>query len=177
MIPPTRRIVTNHAADGRSIVTTEGQPPVVIENFCGNPGLFFTEVWRTSGDMPLIDNGPDPTGGAMTLASSGAGSTFRLVDFPASTRDPADPAPTHPDDFTSAMHRTQSVDCGIVLSGQMRLVLTDSDRILNPGDIVIQRGTDHAWANRSAAPARMAFILIAGQFAPDIAAHVAAITP
>ena len=127
--------------------------------------------------MPLIDNGPDPTGGAMTLASSGAGSTFRLVDFPASTRDPADPAATHPGDFTSPLHRTQSVDCGIVLSGQMRLVLTDSERILNPGDIVIQRGTDHAWAPRSAAPARMAFILIAGQFAPDIAAHVAAITP
>ena len=177
MIPPTRRIVTGHAANGRTMITAAGQPPVVIENFGGNPGLCFTEVWRTSGDLPLIDNAADTTGRAMTLASSGAGSTFRLVDFPASTRDSADPAPIHPGDFTSAMHRTQSVDCGIVLAGQMRLVLTDSDRTLNPGDIVIQRGTDHAWANRSAAPARMAFILIAGQFALGIAAHVAAITP
>ena len=51
MTPATRRIITGHAPDGRSVVAAEGQPPVVIESFGGNPGLFFTEVWRTSGGL------------------------------------------------------------------------------------------------------------------------------
>ena len=168
MIPRVRRIVTGHAADGRSVVATDGPATVVLENYSGNPGLYFSEIWRTSGGVPPVGNGPDPTGEDFSLAAGNEGTNFRLVDFPASRRDPNNTSAADPGDSVSPMHRTQSVDYGIVLSGRMRLILTDQELALESGDIVIQRGTDHAWANRSGAPARMAFILITGRFTDEI---------
>jgi uncharacterized cupin superfamily protein len=72
------------------------------------------------------------------------------------------------------MHRTESVDYGIVIEGEMTLVLDDSEVALQPGSVVIQRGTNHAWANRSGRPCRMLFILIDGQYAPELAQALAA---
>ena len=62
------------------------------------------------------------------------------------------------------MHRTESVDYGVVISGEMTLVLDKSETALREGDVVIQRGTNHAWANRSGKPCRMLFILVDGRF-------------
>jgi uncharacterized cupin superfamily protein len=66
------------------------------------------------------------------------------------------------------MHRTESIDYGIVLEGEMTLVLDDSDVLLNQGDVVVQRGTNHAWANRSGRMSRMLFILLDGEYSSDI---------
>jgi quercetin dioxygenase-like cupin family protein len=68
----------------------------------------------------------------------------------------------------SPMHRTESIDYGIVLAGEVQLVLDDSEVHLKPGDVVVQRGTDHAWENRTDEVARMAFILVDGVFAPEL---------
>jgi uncharacterized cupin superfamily protein len=72
------------------------------------------------------------------------------------------------------MHRTESVDYGIVLEGAMTLVLDDSEVALAQGDIVIQRGTNHAWANRSGAVCRMLFVLLDAEYEPDLRAALAA---
>jgi uncharacterized cupin superfamily protein len=66
------------------------------------------------------------------------------------------------------MHRTQSVDYGIVLDGEVVLVLDDSETTLRPGDVVVQRGTNHRWENRSEQTARMAFILVDGEFTSEL---------
>jgi len=68
------------------------------------------------------------------------------------------------------MHRTESVDYGIVVFGEIVLVLDDGSRTpLQAGDVVVQRGTDHAWENPSStSPARMAFILLDGAFSPEV---------
>jgi uncharacterized cupin superfamily protein len=66
------------------------------------------------------------------------------------------------------MHRTRTIDYGIVLEGEMVLILSDSEVMLSTGDVVVQRGTDHAWENRSANDARMAFVLIDASFAPEL---------
>jgi uncharacterized cupin superfamily protein len=71
------------------------------------------------------------------------------------------------------MHRTEAVDYGIVIDGELTLVLDDSEVPLKPGSVVIQRGTNHAWANRSGKPCRMLFIQIDGQYEPAIAAALA----
>ena len=71
------------------------------------------------------------------------------------------------------MHRTESVDYGIVIEGEMTLVLDDSEVLLTPGSVVIQRGTNHAWANRSGKVCRMLFVLVDGQYDPAIAAALA----
>ncbi|MNV91325.1 Cupin domain protein [compost metagenome] len=60
------------------------------------------------------------------------------------------------------MHRTESVDYGIVIEGEMTLVLDASEQLLQVGSVVVQRGTNHAWANRSGKPCRMLFILVDG---------------
>jgi hypothetical protein len=60
------------------------------------------------------------------------------------------------------------VDYGIVLSGEMVLVLDDSERVLRAGDVVVQRGTDHRWENRSGQTARMVFILVDGAFTAEL---------
>src|SRR5665213_3538584 len=60
------------------------------------------------------------------------------------------------------MHRTKSVDYGIVLSGEIYLVLDDQELLMRAGDVCIQRGTNHAWSNRAETNCVMAFILIDG---------------
>ena len=71
------------------------------------------------------------------------------------------------------MHRTESIDYGIVIAGEMTLVLDDGEVLLKPGSVVVQRGTNHAWANRSGRPCRMLFVLVDGAYEPAIAAALA----
>jgi quercetin dioxygenase-like cupin family protein len=64
----------------------------------------------------------------------------------------------------SAMHRTHSVDYGIVLDGEIDMEVDDGETVhLKQGDVVVQRGTVHAWINRSDKPCKMAWILIAAE--------------
>ena len=68
------------------------------------------------------------------------------------------------------MHRTETIDYAIVLSGEITAVLDDTDVLLKAGDILIQCGTNHAWSNRSNAPCVVAFVLVDGKFDPELAA-------
>jgi quercetin dioxygenase-like cupin family protein len=71
----------------------------------------------------------------------------------------------------SPMHRTETVDVGVVLEGETWLLLDDgSETRVGVGDAVVQRGTNHAWANRSDSPVRMLFVLIDGAIADDVRA-------
>ena len=63
--------------------------------------------------------------------------------------------PRHP-----AMHRTKTIDYALILSGEIDMLLDDSEIHLKPGDVVIQRGTNHAWVNRGNTPCQVAFILV-----------------
>ena len=107
---------------------------------------WFNKIWSTdswpSDNNDLADGAERETG----LASAN-GSVLRIVEM----------APGH----RSPMHRTRSLDYGIVLAGEIDLEL-DEGRIvsLNVGDVVVQRGTIHAWINRGATAARMAFVLL-----------------
>ena len=66
------------------------------------------------------------------------------------------------------MHRTETVDYGIVLEGELVLILDEGETVCRPGDIIIQRGTNHGWANRTDRNCRIAFILIDGQFEDEL---------
>lgn len=65
-------------------------------------------------------------------------------------------------------HRTETVDYGVVIEGELTLVLDDSEVDLKVGSVVIQRGTNHAWANRSDKPCRMLFMLVDGAYKDGI---------
>lgn len=154
----TRRIVTGHLADGRSVVLSDAPVP----NVRGLPGARFDEVWSVDTAPAQINLAPasEPTSAAPQIArGTGAGNLIRVIDF----------APAGAGGQRSPMHRTKTIDYGIVLEGEIVLMLSDGEVLLETGDVVIQRGTDHAWENRSDKPARMAFVLIDAEFDADLA--------
>lgn len=184
--PPIHRVVTGHDAAGKAVVTSNGALPTVIE-LAAIPGTVFHEVWSTAATPVRVDNGSDPSTGPLVLPPPVHGTRIRFVDIPPDTADYlAHGAARMQDAFSEIgdtaastvkadsphplMHRTESVDYGIVIEGELTLVLDDSEVQLRPGSVVIQRGTNHAWANRSQAPCRMLFVLIDGAYDPAIAA-------
>ena len=71
---------------------------------------------------------------------------------------PEGPSRDHPRD--PGMHRTRTIDYAVIVSGEIDLLMDDTDVHLQAGDVVVQRGTNHAWVNRGEHPCRIAFILI-----------------
>ncbi|MDB5871692.1 MAG: Cupin 2 conserved barrel domain protein [Ramlibacter sp.] len=183
--PAIHRVVTGHDVHGKAIVSSDGPLPTVVE-LAAIPGTVFHEVWSTAGSPAPIDNGPDPTLGALALAPGKQGTRFRFVDVPPDTADflahgarkvgeafaqtgDAAASTVKADSPHPLMHRTQSVDYGVVIEGEVTLVLDDSEVQLAAGSVVVQRGTNHAWANRSGRPCRMLFVLVDGAWDPAIA--------
>jgi mannose-6-phosphate isomerase-like protein (cupin superfamily) len=158
-IPP-RRIVTGHDADGVSVVLSDGAVPVVRR--LPEAGATFFEVWNTEGAPATITAAEpsEPTQRTLAVPPPPRGTKIRVNEF----------LPGHLDaeDKQSPMHRTATIDYGIVLEGEMVLILDDSEVELKAGDIVVQRGTDHAWANRGDVVARMCFVLVDAEFAPEL---------
>ena len=141
---PIRRIVTGHNVAGRAVVIAD---TVLDATRSPNGDALFTLVWTTA--TAPVDN-DDPADGcdrAVGLTLPG-GSVLRVVELLPGKR--------------SAMHRTNSLDYGIVLSGAIELELDEGVvTLIDAGSIVIQRGTIHAWRNPSAnIPARVAFVLL-----------------
>jgi mannose-6-phosphate isomerase-like protein (cupin superfamily) len=187
--PPIHRVVTGHDADGKAVVASSGPLPRVIE-IAAIPGTVFHEVWSTAGVPARVDNGSDPTTGPLTLPPPSQGTRIRFVDIPPDSDEfLAHGAARMKEAFTQAgdvtastvkadsphplMHRTESIDYGVVIEGEMTLVLDESEVLLKPGSVVVQRGTNHAWANRSGRPCRMLFVLVDGRYEPGIAAALA----
>jgi Cupin domain len=179
MAKPVRRIVTGHDGRGRSIVQEDG-PPARAATLGGDGGTTFQELWNTrSSPAPIDRSGGEPAEPGISLLPPAGGTRIRILDIPpddgtvaALPREavralfeaigaghtlPEDPP--HP-----LMHRTETIDYGIVLEGELVLILDGSETVVRAGDVVIQRGTSHAWANRSGANARIAFVLIDGRF-------------
>lgn len=135
-----RRIVTGHDAEGQAVFLID---EAVEEEFLG------AQVWSTA-QLPA-DNSAEPDA---TLRQEGIaapnGTVIRVLTI----------APGH----RSPMHRTQTLDYGVVLEGEIQLELdAGATRTARAGDVVVQRGTIHAWENVSGRPCRIAFILIAAE--------------
>lgn len=150
-----RRVVTGHSPAGVSVVVSDG--PVPVSRQLPEDGVVFHEIWSTS-DTPATVSAveSDPTRGELTVPPPPLGTRIRINEF--------EPGFLDERGLQSPVHRTSSVDYGIVLEGEITLVLDDSEVTLRAGDIVVQRGTSHAWANRGDVPARVAFILVDGRF-------------
>lgn len=184
-LPPIHRVVTGHDALGRAVVTSAGPLPTVVE-IAAIPGTVFHEVWSTTGSPAPVDNGHDPTLGPLSLPPPPNGTRIRFVDIPPDTPEflaqgaarmaaafdqigDAQASTVKADSPHPLMHRTESVDYGVVIEGELTLVLDEGEVALRPGSVVVQRGTNHAWANRSGRPCRMLFVLVDGRFDPGIA--------
>lgn len=176
-----RRIVIGHDADRNAIIASDGPPERVYDDL-GEPGLVFYEVWNTRQSPAVIDRDDrEPHEERLTLAPPAGGTRIRVLDIP-----PEDPDVDFSQVFESIggsdahiggsaaaphpnMHRTRSIDYGIVLDGELTLIVDRGETVVRTGDIVVQRGTNHAWSNRSGRPCRIAFILIDGAFDESVA--------
>jgi quercetin dioxygenase-like cupin family protein len=179
---PFRRIVTGHDAKGNAIILEDAPPPRVVQ-IGGEHGPMFYEVWNTTESPARIDRASgQPAEQGIQLAPPPNGTRIRVLDIPPDgdrldTITPeearahfaevgAEAASSHSGAGSrhAHMHRTETIDYGIVLEGELTLILDVGETVVKAGDIVIQRGTNHGWANRSDRNCRIAFILIDGQF-------------
>ena len=155
-----RRVVTGHDANGVSVVVEDGIVPV--HRVMPQDGVGFYEIWQTDASpAPLLPTEPsEPTQRTLRVPPEPNGTKIRINEF--------FPGHLNEQGRQSPIHRTETIDYGIVLEGEIVLILDDSEVTLRAGDVVVQRGTDHAWANRTDSVTRVAFILIDGQFTPEL---------
>ena len=182
-----RRIVTGHDDQGRAVILEDGPPPRTAR-IGGDSGPMFYEVWNTTETPARIDrDSSEPCEEVISLAPPKNGTRIRVLDIPPEDESMAaitpEEARAHFAEVAAAdasshsstgsrhpfMHRTESIDYGIMLEGELTLILDEGETVVRAGDIVIQRGTNHGWANRSSRNCRIAFVLIDGKFDPDIA--------
>lgn len=167
-----RRVVTGHDRNGRSVVHVDGAPPNVQLRPTGGSTAHL--MWVTDSTPADSASEGDPTLGDFPTPPPSRGSIFRITEFPPLKGDPGEidanayalerGIETPQLDAASRrhpfMHRTETVDYAIVLSGEIDMLLDEEDVHLRAGDVVIQRATNHAWVNRGNTPCRIAFILI-----------------
>lgn len=178
MARPVRRVVTGHLPDGRSTVLLEGAAPNVKQRAAGNAS---TLLWVTDKCPAEVSGDADRAAREIGVPPPRGGSIFRIAEFPphsggevrsheALLRDfgiGPDVARGHPPRHP-AIHRTRTVDYVIVLEGEIHLLLDDGDVHLQAGDVVVQRGTNHAWINRSSAVCRLGMVFIDAAEPPEL---------
>ncbi|KAI8982888.1 hypothetical protein BD414DRAFT_419244 [Trametes punicea] len=149
-LPGLRRVVTGHrAADGVAIVKSDD---VIPSREDGHPDLRVGPLWAT-GSLPVDDNNDETDGTARRPDGD-----FGIVMKSGTNLQFTDLAPG----ATAAMHRTSSVDHNILIRGKLILVMEDGSETLldQPGDVVVQRGTIHAWRNPGPEWARWITVVI-----------------
>ena len=167
-----RRIVTGHNSSGKSIISIDGPPARSIGEDVG--GLF--EIWNTDGNLidttDLVDRAdidiilsplesgskfryfqidPTPEGFPMEIMQEISADAFKRIGAAHHRIDTS----KHP-----AMHKTNTIDYIILLKGDVTLILDEEEVRLEPHDVVVQRGTNHAWVNNGVEPALLIAVLI-----------------
>ena len=168
MVQPTRRVVTGHDAKEKAVVLIDGAAPNA--KLRKATGLVSTLLWVTE-ESPADNSGSaDAAEREIGVAPPPRGSIFRVVDFPpAADFGAVDNAAMlremrieagRGDARHASMHRTKSIDYAVVISGEIDMLLDDSEVHLKAGDVLVQQGTNHAWVNRGTENCRIAFVLI-----------------
>ena len=137
-----RRVVTGHDTNGRAVVKIDEISKNLVS---ARPGSTACVVW-TSESFPVNNTGNADEGLRKTGTTLANGTVFRVVEF----------APG----VAPRVHRTDSIDYAVVVSGEIDMELDDSVVHLKAGDVLVQRGTIHNWVNRGTAACVIAFVLI-----------------
>lgn len=167
-----RRIITGHNKEGKSIIMIDGPPAKSIGEDVG--GLF--ELWNTQGNEVDSRDKRDRADIDIVLAPETGGTKFRYFQINPTPKGVSAEilekataqafesmgAAHHRVDTTKhpAMHKTNSIDYIILLKGEVTLLLDEDEVQLSPFDVVVQRGTNHAWVNTGDSPALFIAVLI-----------------
>jgi hypothetical protein len=177
-LPPLRRVITGLDAAGRSVFAED--KAAVARTNPARPGWRLAQVWAT-GQAPARVDDLDRTPELHGVLPPSGGSVLNIIDFPPEPKDQAEreralkamkdyvistgvqpepglrrsPGGPHP-----RMHESNTIDYAIVLAGEIYAIMDNGEKLLKTGDVLIQRGTNHAWSNRSDSYCRMAFVLV-----------------
>jgi hypothetical protein len=171
MASSSRRFVTGHDAAGKSVFILQATTPVT--HTVGSGGTHVTELWETrstpadnAGDIDAADR-------PFRLPPPANGSIFRIVEYPPDSERNAvlrgnaahdDTGSGYTRDFANArhpgFHKTATIDYAIVLNGEIYALMDDGEELMRAGDVLVQRGTNHAWSNRTNETVHIAFVLI-----------------
>lgn len=183
-----RRVVTGHDKDGKAVVLSDGLAPAVKTNPL-RPGHRSTDIWKTNAaPAPISAVEADPTAGERKIHPAPRGTIIRIAEIMPESDELRNLSPEGARKVFAAMgneaastfgrggrhpmmHRTETVDYAVVLEGELTMLLDDEDVVLKAGDVVIQRGTNHAWSNRSGKPVRILYVLIDGEFDAELGAR------
>ena len=142
-----RRVVTGHTESGKSVFVSDGEPPRIEIRPSGNEA---TEVWATHGIPTIPVAQGDPTVDVLDFFPEAGNTSLKVMRMRPG--------------LESGMHTSDTVDYGIVVSGEIWLELDDGAEVhLKQGDFVIQNGTGHNWRNRGSEVCVMAFVLIGAE--------------
>jgi hypothetical protein len=172
MAKPVRRVVTGQNAAGKSIFIMDGPAPTVMSR--GTASTTVTELWETLA-MPASNAGSDdPTLHDYRLPPLKNGTVLRIIEYPpdkiriAALRQPDTTHDAKREGYVRDLgntrhpgfHKTDTIDYAIVLAGEIWALMDEGEVLLKAGDVLIQRGTSHAWSVRTDEPATVAFVLI-----------------
>lgn len=184
-----RRVVTGHDKNGKAIVISDGMTTNVKTNPL-RPGHRSTDVWKTTAAPVILSiDEPDPTAGPRTIHPTPGGSIIRIAEMQPETDDIRNLTPEKSREIFRAMgnenastfgrggrhplmHRTETLDYAVILEGELTMLLDKGEVTLKTGDVLIQRGTNHAWSNRSNKVCRILFVLIDAKFDPQLEAWI-----
>ena len=173
MPSPIRRVVTGKDATGKAVAIIDAVATTIHRR--EELGVTNTLLWVTDSVPADLSNREDGANKKVSIVPPPGGTILRVIEFAPEREVKADyqtklrlfqsiglapegESREKPRDPT--MHRTRTIDYALILSGEIDMLLDDSDVHLKAGDVVIQRGTNHAWVNRENAPCRVAFILL-----------------
>jgi mannose-6-phosphate isomerase-like protein (cupin superfamily) len=182
MLREPKVVVTGHTEDGTATIISD-QPPRTYPN----PKFLttFYEVWNEKRVPVTVSREMHDSETDLTHPPPRGGVRIRMHDFePAGDKiskftyeeivehfrevGSDDAVPTKENWKQAFMHRTESIDFGIMIEGQLTMIMEDCERTLYPGDVVVQVGTNHGWENRGDTMSRIAFVLLDGDYDDEL---------
>ena len=171
MSSPIRRVVTGKDERGKAVVVIDAAASRVHAR--RELGVTSTVLWVTDAIPARLSEQADAANREFGVLPPPNGTVFPIVEFGPQSDVQIDDqirrqifermglapeAPSRELPRDPGMHRTRTLDYGVILSGEMHMLLDDEEVHRNAGDVVIQRGTNHAWVNRGNQPCKIAFI-------------------
>jgi mannose-6-phosphate isomerase-like protein (cupin superfamily) len=185
MLREPKIIVTGHDDEGTAIIVAD-QPPRTYEN----PKFFtnFYEIWNEKKIPCTVRKNMRDEEQELNHKPPRNGVRIRMHDFYPINTDgmkrltyedivahfaeagSADSVPPREKWTQTFMHRTESIDFGIMIEGELTMIMEEGERVLTPGDVVVQVGTNHGWENRGDSMARICFVLLDGDYDDEMRA-------
>jgi mannose-6-phosphate isomerase-like protein (cupin superfamily) len=168
MKPHVRRVVIGSDSKGRSQVLLDGPPPNTIEPI---GGLIFSDLWETLAPPNDLLGQVDSAARPVRLEPKPGGTILKVVTFPPVSQYKQEDwkrvyeiiGASSGSNEGGAKHKTVTVDYVVVLTGEIHCVLDEGEVVLRPGDVLIQRGTNHAWENHGPEPCTVLGVMVSNE--------------